>query len=204
MALTKGRAKELALRWLDEATLNGQAASAELTADYTDKFNYMLYDVLVYIANIFKLRGEYTVNDSGLTAAGNYYRVEMPDDFMSFNRIIAYNDVSSAEIPDFRRESTNVYLIPKAYFTDGVTIEVIYWRFPKAVEIDTSDTSELDVVKKAEQLVPLRLAIEATAGSDETNAISAYLEGKFSNMVNNLIGDDSDYSGYAVERVYSI
>ena len=52
--------------------------------------------------------------------------------------------------------------------------------------------------------MPLRLAIEATAGSDETNAISAYLEGKFSNMVNNLLGDENDYSGYAVERVYSI
>ena len=61
MALTKGRAKELALRWLDEATLNGQTASSELTADYTDKFDYMMYNVLVYIAAIFRLRGSFVV-----------------------------------------------------------------------------------------------------------------------------------------------
>lgn len=204
MALTKGRAKELALRWLDEATLNGQTASSELTADYTDKFNYMLYDVLVYISAIFRLSGSYTVNTDECTEVGGYYKVKMPDDFMGFNRIMAYSSVTSTEIPDFRRYSTSTYLIPKIYFSDDITVEVVYWRMPEQIELSSSDTTVLDVVPKAEQLVPLRLAIEATAGSDETNAISAYLEGKFSNMVNNLLGDDNDYSGYAVERVYSI
>lgn len=204
MALTKGRAKELALRWLDEATLNGQAASSELTADYTDKFDYMMYNVLVYIAAIFRLRGSFVVKPEECEKMGGFYRVQLPEDFMGFNRVIVYNDTASAEIPDFRRESTDVYLIPDTYFIEGTTVEFIYWRSPKKVEIDALDTTELEVRPKAEQLVPLRLAIEATAGSDETNAISAYLEGKFSNMVNNLLGDENDYSGYAVERVYSI
>lgn len=204
MSLTKGRAKELALRWLDEATLNGQAASSELTADYTDKFDYMLYNVLVYIAAIFRLRGTLIVKPNECEKVGGYYRVQLPGDFMGFNRILVYNELTQAEIPDFRRESTDVYLIPDVYFTEGVTVEFIYWRSPKKIEIDDLDTTELEVRPKAEQLVPLRLAIEATAGSDETNAISAYLEGKFSNMVNNLLGDDNDYSGYSVERVYSI
>ncbi len=83
------------------------------------------------------------------------------------------------------------------------TVEILYFGMPEEIASDAEDSTELDVQPIAVQLVPLRLAIEATAGSDETNAISAYLEGKFSNMVANLLGDQDGAFNVVVERVYA-
>lgn len=202
--MTKGEAKAQALRWLDEATLNGQSASAELTADYTDKFNYFIWNVLVYISNIFKLPRTVTLKESELTDIGGFYRYKLPDDFMSFNKINVYNKASILEVYDYIRETTNTYLIPKDYFNKDNTVEVLYWGMPAEIPSNAPEGTELEVQPKATQLVPLRLAIEATAGSDETNAISAYLEAKFSNMVDNLLANDNDYGGLGIERVYAL
>ena len=80
---------------------------------------------------------------------------------------------------------------------------MFYFGLPKAVAVDAPEDTELEIVPKAEQLVPLRLAIEATAGSDETSAISAYLENKWSNMVMNLLGEQRGAYNQMVERVYA-
>lgn len=202
--MTKGEAKKLALRWLDEATLNGQPASAELTMDYTDKFDFFLWYVVVFISAIFKISETYRADEENLEPKGNYYRVELPDNFIGLNTIHMYNSSYETDITDYLRESTRAFLIPKTYFNGDNKVEIIYWRMPEKFDETASDATELDVVKKAEQLVPLRLAIEATAGSDETNAISAYLEGKFSSMVNNLITDENDYAAKSIERVYAL
>ena len=74
---------------------------------------------------------------------------------------------------------------------------------PDEIAYDAKDTTVLEVSPKAVQLVPLRLAIEATAGSDETNAISSYLENKFSNMVSNLLTNEDVYINGSIERVYA-
>lgn len=202
--MTKGEAKAQALRWLDEATLNGQSASAELTADYTDKFNYFIWNVLVYISNIFKLPRTVILKENELTEVGGFYRYKMPEDFMNFNKINVYNKSSVVEVYDYIRETTNTYLIPKYYFGKDATVEVLYWGMPAEIPHNAPEGTELEVAPKAIQLVPLRLAIEATAGSDETNAISTYLEAKFGNMVENLLDNDNDYGGLGIERVYAL
>lgn len=53
--LTKGRAIDEALRWLDEATINGQPATAEQLADYRDRANYLLDGVVKFLAGHFKI-----------------------------------------------------------------------------------------------------------------------------------------------------
>ena len=202
--MTKVEAKAQALRWLDEATLNGQPAGVELTADYTDKFNYFLWNVLVYIAAIFKLEKTFTADKETGVKKGGFYAYEMPKDFMELERINVYSGTGVTQIFDFKKSADRVYLIPRSYIEkDGIDVEFVYYGMPTEVESTAPDATELDVMPKAAQLVPLRLAIEATAGSDETNAISAYLEGKFSNMVNNLLGNQQGAFNVVVERVYA-
>ena len=201
--MTKGEAKRLALRWLDEATLNGQEAGAELTADYKDKFNYFLYNVLVYIAAVFKISRTFSVTATEGIPKGGYVSFTLPNDVMELDKIILYNASQYDEVRAFRKEGDNVYLIPKNAIGENDTIEFIYWGMPAVVAVDSDDTVAIEVVAKAEQLVPLRLAIEATAGSDETSGISAYLEGKYSNMVANLLGEEHGALGGIVERVYA-
>ena len=199
--MNKGRAKELALRWLDEATLNGQPAGAELTADYVDKFNYFLYDVLTYVAAIFRLSRTMEVPPEEVVARGPYYVVTMPEDFMDMDMVKAYSDTTYYAIPNYQRETEKTILIRRDDVKKGDTIEVFYFGLPKAVAVDAPEDTELEIVPKAEQLVPLRLAIEATAGSDETSAISAYLENKWSNMVMNLLGEQRGAYNQMEERV---
>ena len=202
--MTKGEAKAQALRWLDEATLNGQPAGVELTADYTDKFNYFLWNVLVYIAAIFKLEKTFAATKENGVKKGGFYAYEMPKDFMELERINVYTGTGVTQIFDFKKSADKIYLIPRSYIErDGVDVEFIYYGMPAEVSGDAPESTALEVMPKAMQLVPLRLAIEATAGSDETNAISAYLEGKFSNMVSNLLGNQQGAFNVVVERVYA-
>ena len=202
--MTKGEAKKQALRWLDEATLNGQAAGIELTADYTDKFDYFLWNVLVYISAIFKLERSFICEKGLGVKLGGFYKFELKKDFIELQRINVYDENGLSQIYDYIKEGKKTFLIPKRYMEDEkYTVEILYFGMPEEIASDAEDSTELDVQPIAVQLVPLRLAIEATAGSDETNAISAYLEGKFSNMVANLLGDQDGAFNVVVERVYA-
>lgn len=202
--MTKGMAKKQALRWLDEATLNGSDASAELTADYIDKFNYFLYNVLVYIASFFKLSRNISIDkDTAYEQRGYFRKYGLPEDFMELEKVILTDNKAYGEIFNYSFEGQYSILIPEEYFKDNAKLTVFYFGRPKKVDVAALDTTELEVMPIAEQLVPLRLAIEATAGSDETSAISAYLEGKFGNMLENLLGDKQGAPNMLVERVYA-
>lgn len=201
--MTKGEAKKQALRWLDEATLNGQPAGAELTADYTDKFNYFLWNVLVYIAAIFKLERSFIADKENGVKKGGFYGYTMPKDFLELERINIYFENGVIELTDYKKSGDKTFLIPKSYIeSDSTEVEILYYGMPEEISESAPDATELEIMPKAVQLVPLRLAIEATAGSDETNAISAYLEGKFSSMVNNLLSDEQGAFNTVIERVY--
>ena len=202
--MTKGEAKKQALRWLDEATLNGQTAGIELTADYTDKFDCFLWNVLVFIAAIFKIEKRMKADAETGEKKGGYYSFKMPEDFMELERINMYTADTVTQLYGYIKESDNTFLIPKSVIdNEDIAVEFIYYAMPKEISYDAPDSTELEILPKAIQLVPLRLAIEATAGSDETNAISAYLEGKFSSMVNTLLGDEAGAFNITVERVYA-
>lgn len=203
--LTKEMAKKEALRWLDEATLNGQDAGVELTADYTDKFNYFLHNVLVYIAAQFKLPAVYNISEeTEAEDKGAYWKYILPDDFMELEKIVGIKDDEYFEITEYKTEGVRAFLLPKSKFKHFDSVEFDYWKLPEDVPFNADETTVLEVQPKAEQLVGLRLAIEATAGSDETSGISYYLDGKFSNMLVNLLGEPKGSINNSVERVYAI
>ncbi len=198
--MTKGEAKKLALRWLDEATINGQKASAELTADLEDKFDYMLTGVLSYLSTFFKIDRTFeTTIEEGIKKS-RYRQFVMPEDYKGIKNIVVYDENSYAEIDDFVVERNGTFLVPEG--TKG-TIEFNYYGDPEAVAIDAPDDFVLEIEKKAEILVPLKLAIDATAGSEETSALSAYLNGVFSNMLANILQSQTTaYRG--VTRIYAM
>lgn len=198
--MTKGEAKNLALRWLDEATINGQPVSSELTADLEDKFSYMLNGVLSYLATFFKVDKTYTTVAQAGVKKSRYRQFVMPDDYRGLKNIVAYDDSSYTEIENYVAEKDGVFLLP-----DNIkgTIEFNYYGEPARVELDAPDGTLLEVARKAEALVPLKLAVDATAGSDETSALSAYLNGVFSNMLANIIqGETNTYK--SVTTVYAM
>lgn len=55
--MTKNEAKEAALRWLDEATVNGSEPVSGELEDYRDRMNYLLDGVVNGLAAIFPLSG---------------------------------------------------------------------------------------------------------------------------------------------------
>ena len=59
--MTKGDAIALMLRWLDEATVNGQEATPEQLADYKDRAAYMLDGVMKFLAGHFKIPAVFSV-----------------------------------------------------------------------------------------------------------------------------------------------
>ena len=59
--MTKGRAIEEMLRWLDEATANGQAVPPDQIADLKDRANYLLDGVVKFLAGHFKIPAVYSV-----------------------------------------------------------------------------------------------------------------------------------------------
>ena len=198
--MTKEEAKKLALRWLDEATINGQPASAELVADLEDKFDYLLNGVLSYLSTFFRVDKIYETSIAEGTKKSRYRQFYMPSDYRGLKNIVAYDDSSYVELDNYIAEQDGVFLIP-----DGVkgTIEFNYYGEPREIKADADSSTTLYVAKKAEVLVPIKLAIDATAGSEETSAISAYLNGIFSNMLANILqGETTTYKG--ITRVYAM
>lgn len=59
--MTKGEAIELMLRWLDEATSNGQPAPTDQIADLKDRAAHLLDGVLKYLAGHFKIPAIHSV-----------------------------------------------------------------------------------------------------------------------------------------------
>lgn len=59
--MTKGEAIAQMLRWLDEATINGDTTPADQIADLKERAAYLIDGVVKYIAGHFKIPAEYTV-----------------------------------------------------------------------------------------------------------------------------------------------
>lgn len=59
--MTKGEAIESMLRWLDEATINGQSTPPEQIADLKDRAAYLLDGAVKYIAGQFRIPAVHTV-----------------------------------------------------------------------------------------------------------------------------------------------
>ena len=58
--MTKQDAKAGALRWIDEATVNGHAVAAEELADFRDRMDYLIGGVLAELGVLFRWWGRYS------------------------------------------------------------------------------------------------------------------------------------------------
>lgn len=203
--MTKQDAKELALRILDEATINGQPAGVELTADYTDKFDYFLNDALVFIANLFPLNTTVSIKFyTPYQVRGPYVRVELPDDCLKIRNIIAYDSDGGFQDVEYKEDTETSVLVSKATMDKFPNIDLTYNRLPEEVAPDAPDDTVLDISRKAEGFLPLKLAVDATAGNEETASISSFLSSRLDNSFVNLLGDGDKSYAVEVERVYYI
>lgn len=60
--MTKGELRELFLRYLDEATDNGEATSVQQRADLKDKFDYFLGGAMLFVAGQIKTVKEHSIH----------------------------------------------------------------------------------------------------------------------------------------------
>ena len=293
--MTKGDAIARMLRWLDEATVNGQPATAEQIADYKDRAAYMLDDVVKFLSGHFKIPAIYTVTKTpeknlynggfeyhavtpekpfivtGIDGARSFYiecqgamhvdigGVEfdnegngftahkgnipeetelvslvvttefpcvirnialfehqfptdadvpdyvpwvpytLPDDFREFDCLLQSADCHAyTEYANAQRQGHKTYLLP--YEAQG-QFDFHYWRNPETIAPDAPDSTVIEIESKAEQLVPLKLAVDLTVGVDDTATISYYLHEKFNYMMANILTEDKG-GRLSIEAVY--
>lgn len=298
--MTKGEARKLFLRWLDEATVNGQEASSDLTADLVNRFDYFLDDALNYMAGIFKLPGVMQLNrfpekplagtgfqrkllhtgeswsmqaekagsylfqligsaklkitsgdaktEQEIPLTGDWMEIKdlfqnqqafgkveltanspsiiqnaaiyesfyptkedipsyaptveynLPEDYREFDRIYRTDGQNGWEVfTEYQKTNQNTLLIP--YEVSG-SYQVCYWRSPALIGPDAPDETELDVIARAAPLVPLKLAVDIMAGTDDTIYISNYLDGILSNKILNIIGQETVGDRPQIKTIY--
>ena len=272
--MTKNDAINGALRWIDEATVNGAAAGNGFIADYKDRMEHLLDGAVamvesqfptirtssivqsnppcldgshfepktIYPGNTYEFNNSaakaYTMEICGvLTAvidgavreinadsferisgefkgsirlASNYpFQVrnagfygfrfasipehiawipyQLPEQMNGLVRILFSGDgVTFLDFSDYRRVDDAHIAIPSHY---SGQFDIQYKR-RHTLLANAAGTAEIEIDEKAEPLVPLRLALDATSGIDETLQVNQFLTGRFSEMVNALLEED--------------
>lgn len=292
--MTKGEAIELMLRWLDEATVNGQNAQEEQIADLRDRGAWLLDGVLKFLAEMFPFREELeivwhrqrnllgdgfakpayhhsgdftlqipqmhslyvevsgkgacvTLGDKEETIEDNAYhvfkfsntgeatalRVDSSFPFSIRNAALyeavyptdddvpAYTRYVPHKLPENFRKLVSVTVTDEHgehqqsadYHLDGVRTVMLpyaregryrirYERNPDTVPYDAPDDTELEFPAHAEQLIPLKLAVDLCKGVDDTQSIAYYLDSHFQMMVQNLMNEAPDDT-LRIESVYT-
>ena len=272
--MNKNDAINGALRWIDEATVNGAAASNGFIADYKDRMEHLLDGAVAMVESQFPLIESISiVQNMPRCMEGSHFEAKTvyPGDTYEFTNsdakaytleicgvLTATIDGARQQItaPEFQRlsgsfngsiklESQYPFQVRNAAFYAFPLVEIpehIAWvpyELPKQMNglvrilfsgdgvtfLDFSDyrrvddahiaipshysgqfdiqykrrhtllanaagTAEIEIDEKAEPLVPLRLALDATSGIDETLQVNNYLTGRFSEMVNALLEED--------------
>ena len=193
--MTKGEARKLYLRWLDEATINGQESDYEQRADLEDKFDYFLNGAVFYLAGHFRLPAVYRGEPE--EAVGDCFRYRLPEDFRELDKIVQTQGGIYREIQEYHREGERDYLVLK----EEAPPRFLYWKNPAAVSPLAPEGTVLELHPRAEMLAPLKTAVDATAGTEDMAGISGYLEGLFSNMLINLSVKE-DRGRAPIETIY--
>ena len=285
--MNKNDAINGALRWIDEATVNGAAASNGFIADYKDRMEHLLDGAVAMVESQFPLIESISiVQNMPRCMEGSHFEAKTvyPGDTYEFTNsdakaytleicgvLTATIDGARQQItaPEFQRlsgsfngsiklESQYPFQVRNAAFYAFPLVEIpehIAWvpyELPKQMNglvrilfsgdgvtfLDFSDyrrvdgahiaipyhysgqfdiqykhrhtllanaagTAEIEIDEKAEPLVPLRLALDATSGIDETLQVNNYLTGRFSEMVNALLEEDIT-KHQPIETVYAM
>lgn len=278
--MTKGEARKLYLRWLDEATVNGQEARDE---DLIDRFDHFLDGAVSYLASQFKLPGVMTAvcgaapiaaqsraiknvcpperfvltaeragayyvevcgaadltvsgekrtvpagdgftacrgnvppaagpvtlalsgrypftvrnaalygcgfpTDAEVPPVGAWLAYDMPEDYREFDEIIYDDGETRRPLTEYRKEGGKTFLVPGNL---RGALEFRYWRNPVLPGPQAPDDAALDVREEAARLIPLKVASDVMAATDETLSVSRYLNTVLSNMLVNLLGDQT-------------
>lgn len=285
--MTKNDAINGALRWIDEATVNGAAASNGFIADYKDRMEHLLDGAVAMVESQFPLiesasivqsvpkcmegshfeartvyPGEeysfengdakaYTLEICGsvsLVVDGVRRQISsqtferVADSFNGSIRILsdypfqvrnaAFYAFPMQEIPEhiawvpYELPQQMNGLVKILFSGDGVTFRDfsdyrrldeyhiaipyhysgqfdIQYKHRHATLSGASGAAEVEVEPKAVPLVPLRLAIDATSGIDETLLLNQYLTGRFAEMVGAMTDEDLE-KHQNIELVYTM
>ena len=285
--MNKNDAINGALRWIDEATVNGAAASNGFIADYKDRMEHLLDGAVAMVESQFPLiesasivqsvpkcmegshfeaktvypdeeysfeNGEakaYTLEICGsvsLVVDGVRRQISsqtferVADSFNGSIRILsdypfqvrnaAFYAFPMQEIPEhiawvpYELPQQMNGLVKILFSGDGVTFRdfsdyrrldeyhiAIPYHYSGQFDIQykhrhstlsgASGAAEVEVEPKAVPLVPLRLAIDATSGIDETLLLNQYLTGRFAEMVGAMTDEDLE-KHQNIELVYTM
>ena len=170
--MTKQEAKDGAMRWMDEATVNGHAVAAAEQADFRDRMNYMIGGVIAELGAQFPLTG--TVCSDGSRCA-----IPLPPDC---RRVLGAMRTEDGLPADTAVRYGMLTGLPKEPVT------VIYERRPVIPAPDAPDGTVLDCAPEAEVLVPLKLASDLLIGTIDRAATGGYLNSRYSEMLRQLAG----------------
>lgn len=283
--MNKNDAINGALRWLDEATVNGAAASNGFIADYKDRMEHLLDGAVAMVESQFPIiksvsivqsspkcmegsffpcksfypGEEYTFSNTDAKAysieitgrarmtvdgttqpiesdtfkrlsgrfrgnikivsdtpfmvrnAGFYgynadpvpehipwYSYELPKQINGLVKILFSGDgVTFRDFSDYRRLDEYHIAIPYHYRGQFD----IQYKHRHTTLSGAPGSAEIEVEPKAVPLVPLRLAIDATSGIDETLLLNQYLTGRFAELVGAMTDEDVE-KHQTIETVY--
>lgn len=283
--MNKNDAINGALRWLDEATVNGAAASNGFIADYKDRMEHLLDGAVAMVESQFPIIKSVSIVQSPpkcmegsffpcesfypgeeyifSNADAKAYSLEITgharmsvdgaaqtideDSFKRFSgpfkgsiritseypfwvRNAGYYDYPSKNIPEhtpwdrYELPEQMNGLVKILFSGDGVTFRdfsdyrrldeyhiAIPYHYRGQFDIQykhrhttlsgAPGSAEIEVEPKAVPLVPLRLAIDATSGIDETLLLNQYLTGRFAELVGAMTDEDVE-KHQTIETVY--
>ena len=185
--MTKDDLFALFLRYIDEATNNGQPADVAQYADYRDKFNYYLDSAVKYLAKFRPVRAALRVdaNAPSLDASTpGIYSVMLP---------IAVSCVRTVENACgklfWRLRGSDTLLIGA---DSGLPVTVYYDKLPDAVAPDAPDEAGCERDEEVQPLVALRCAILATQGDNSVTADN--LQNQFNQMATAILNSAPTYA----------
>lgn len=164
--MTKGEARELYLRYLGEATING---SVKADPDLRDLFGYLLPGALVQIAAAFPLHRQVEVTGTDWP---------VPADFWALDRV----ENGGRPVGYTKGEGCYRFAEPGAVVT--------YARMPQQPTPEDPDETVLDVLPAAAVLVPIRCAIDAAVSSEAHAYKVGYLSTTYDTLAASLQRED--------------
>ena len=167
--MTKGESRNTFLRHIGEATRQGQILSPHVSADWSDRHDFLVDSALHMIAAAVGIPAVWTIApDEG--QADIYGRTcPLPGDFISPGEASRACSGSCMPFDDYTLTPDSIRL-PAG--VDG-PIVIRYFRLPAALPADADDDTPIDLPDRAAHLLPLRCAAMALQAEDP--ARSAYL-----------------------------
>jgi hypothetical protein len=184
--MTKGEVFQLFLRYVDEATSNGQPVDTTQYADYEDKYNYFLDDAVKHLAIYRPVKASIDINLTDInvdSSVNGIYRITLSDAIVQINTI--ENDNGKVL---WRIRGENVLIVTSNY---TFPITIYYDKKPDDVPSDALDSYVFELDSGVHGLIALWCAVLAAKNADPT--LSGNLENQF-NQAAALLNVSPKYS----------